>query len=301
MKKLLILSLFLLTFNSYAFDISLSYSPVTTALLKASVESGADVSFHKKAGEAMVKLVKGQADMAVVPLFLAVKLKNEGTDISVLNTLFGDMLFILNNTGKVKSIEDLKGNKVYIGKGSGPLNLFPKVLFEKAGVAGDVELVGSTAMQIAQLAATGKAKVLVLREPLVTMVMSKNEYVRKAINFQSEWKRHFGGRFIQAALVARNDFVKENPELIKSFQRKLLTADSWVRENPEESAAFFVKHTSRGKAGIIAESIKNMQPKTEVPDRAEVKSFISLLLEKFGDDVGGRMPNDDFIADAGLY
>ena len=58
MKKLLILSLFLVTFNSYAFDISLSYSPVTTAILKASVESGANVSFHRKAGEAMVKLVK---------------------------------------------------------------------------------------------------------------------------------------------------------------------------------------------------------------------------------------------------
>jgi len=295
MKKLTILLTLLLSFNCYAFSVSVSHSPVTAAVLKASLDSGADLSFHSKAGEALVKLVKKQADMAIVPLFLAAKLKNEGVDIAVTNALFGDMLFILNNDGKVKKFEDIKGRKVYVGKGNGPLNLFPKMLIKKAGLVDDVELIGSTAMQIAQLAATGKARVAVLREPLVTKVMSKNEYIRKAVNFQTEWKRVYGDRFIQAALVVRRDFAKENPELIKSFQKKLAVADEWVRAEPYEAAEFFVSHSKRGNAKLISKAIKSMQPRVEIVDKGEVMRFMALLLENFGKDVGGKMPGDDFV------
>jgi NitT/TauT family transport system substrate-binding protein len=295
MKILTFLAVFLMSISGYAFDISISTSPVNAALLKASKEMGANVSFHSKASDALVKLVKKQVDMAVVPLFLAAKLKNDGQDISVVNTLFGDMLFVLNNNGKVNELDDLKGKKLYIGKGNGPLNLFPKILIQKAGLGRDVELVGSTAAQIAQLAASGKAEAAVLREPLVTMVMSKNEYQRRAINFQSEWKKQFGGRLIQAALVARQDFIKNNPDVLKAFQSKVAVADEWVRAEPKKAAELFVNASGRGKAKIVAKSIKSMQPRIETPDRQEVMDFIALLLQFFGKHVGGKMPNDDFV------
>lgn len=292
MKYAVIICAMLMSLNVHAFSITVSNSPVGTAVLKAAADSGAEVSFHSKASDAMVKLVKKQADMAVIPLFLAVKMMNDGTDIAVSNLLFGDMLFILNNNGKVKSLEDLKGKKVYLGKGSGPLNLFPRMLFEKAGIMDGIELVGSTAPQIAQLAASGRAKVAVLREPMVTMVMSKNEYVKRAVNFQTEWEKHFGGRFIQAALVVDRQFAAENPETVREYQDKLKAANLWTSENPEGAAEFFASQIPGAKKKIIAASLKSMKPSVEVPDSGELNNFIRLITEYFKDQVGGKVPEN---------
>lgn len=295
MKKLILFLILLVSVDAFALKISVSSSPVTVAIVKAVVDSNKELSFHNNAGEAMVKIVKGQVDMAVMPLFLATKLKNEGVDVYITHILFGEMLFFLNNTGKIQSMNDLKGHKIYVGKGNGPLNLFPKMLIEKAGIIDDVEMVGSTASQIAQLTASGRAKVSVLREPLVTMVMSKNEYVKKAINFQTEWQKLFDCRLIQAALVVRKDFLENHPEEVNEFYKNLETADKWVHSNPEKAAKLFSDNSRKGKFKVIRKAIKTMNPRIEIPERVEVKKFIQLLLDHHGKQMGNKMPPDDFI------
>lgn len=296
MKKYIVSALIFLTFGAHAFSISLSTSPVNAAVLKAAKDSGAEVTFHNQAEEAMVKLLKNQVDMAVIPLFLAVKLKNQGVDIAVTNVLFADMLFILNNDGTVKKLSDLKGKTVYLGQGTGPLNLFPHMLFKKAGLSDDIKTSGASAVQIAQLTATGKASVSVLREPLVSMVMSKNEYVKKAVNFQTEWEKYFGSRFIQAALVVKSDFARAEPTVMKDFQKKLKDADSWVRSDSSAAASLFASVTGKGNIKITKKAIVSMQPRIEMPDKKEIFSYIALLLGEYKDELGGKMPSDDFVA-----
>ncbi len=139
------------------------------------------------------KLTSGEVDIAAIPTNLAATLyqkTNGGVKMLAVNTL--GVLYLMDSTGEIQSVEDLKGKTIYAsGEGSVPQYVFDYIL-KANGIdpEKDVTIEYKTEhSELAALAISADAPICVLPEPFVTQVKTKNEQIHTALNLTEEWKK----------------------------------------------------------------------------------------------------------------
>lgn len=256
------------------------------------------------ADEVTPKLVKGEVDIAAVPANLASVLYQNldgGMEVLAINTL--GVLYLVENGERVTSIEDLRGKKIYAsGKNNTPEYALNYVL-EGNGIdpATDVTIEWKSEHTecLAALMAEEDA-IAMLPQPFVTTAQMKSESVRVALDLTAEWDKlqtesKTPSTLVTGVVVARKDFVEQNPEAVENFMEHYQTSVAFVNSKVEDAAALV------GQYDIVpAKVAQKAIPACNITfiEGSEMKNklsgYLEVLFAQNPKSVGGALPGDDF-------
>ncbi|MGN0469134.1 MAG: ABC transporter substrate-binding protein [Acutalibacteraceae bacterium] len=162
----------------------------------------------------------GAVDIAACPLNLAANLyKKTGGKIQMLGINTLGVLYVMTNGEEINSLKDLKDKTIYAtGQGATPEYIIDYIL-DKNGLKDSVkvEYLSEHSELMTKLVA-GEVKIAVLPEPFVSVATSKNENVKSVISLSDEWKKiDSDTRLAMGCVIARTDFINENPEKVAQF------------------------------------------------------------------------------------
>ena len=246
-------------------------------------------------------VVSGECAIAALPTNLAAKLykkSEEKVQLLALNTL--GVLYVLDTTGTVNTIADLKGKTVYVpGSGSNP-EYITLALLNGAGLTVGTDVFVDTntysspdALQGALVA--GQVEVAILPEPKVSAVTASAQNVKIAIDLTAEWERLYGeNTLVQGCLVINKDFADANPAEVKKFLEDYKASVDFISAGSDEAITMIVEAGILPKAAIAKKALPNCNICCISGDA--MKAAIGVFYEKiFALDptsIGGSLPND---------
>ena len=243
--------------------------------------------------------VQGAVDIAAVPGNLAAILHNR-MDVRALAIVTLGVLHVVDATGEVHSIEDLRGRTIFVsGQGATPEFALNYVLRQNGLTPGEDVFVDFRAehTEIAALLQTGVAEIALLPEPFVSTVLVQVDGLRVALDLSAEWdavQPDYG--LIMSVVVARREFIEENPEAVAIFLEEYAGSVEFVNTNIAEAADVAALFDIIPNPAIAAQAI----PRTNIvfitgeEMRRNLEGFYRVLYEAEPQSIGGEMPDTTF-------
>jgi len=257
-------------------------------------------SISAAADEITPKLVKGEIDIAALPANLASVLYNrtEG-EIRVLavNTL--GVMYIAERGSSIASVQDLAGKTIYTaGKGSVPEYALNYILTANGLIPGEDVQIEFKAEHSECLSAllSDESAAAMLPQPFITTAMTKAEDMRVALDLTEEWdKLNSGSAMITGVVVARNEFIEENPDAVEEFLGDYAESVEFTNANVTEAAALV------GKYDIVpAQVAEKAIPECNIvcisgeAMLGMLPGYLEALYEQAPEAVGGKLPDAEF-------
>lgn len=253
------------------------------------------------ADEITPSLLQGKLDIASIPVNLAANLNNKkpgAFTLLAVNTL--GVIYIVEKGGEtVQTLADLKGKTIYAtGRGSTPeYNL--TYLLKQAGLTLGEDVTvewKSEPAEVVALMSQQEAAVAMLPQPFVTVAQNQVQGLRIALNLTQEWDAlQLDSRMITSGIVARTEFVNENPEAVENFLKEFAASAQYANEFVPETAALI------GELGIVKAPIAekalpycNIVCLTGAEMQEALAAYLQVLFELNPVSVGGALPNDAF-------
>lgn len=255
------------------------------------------------------KLVSGDFDIAALPTNAAATLYNKTNGkIKLLALNTGCVLYILEKGDTIKSISDLKGKTVYVsGQGSTPEFVLDYLLEEnglKVGTDVNLDFTYSTHNDLVAFAAGGNADVVLLPEPAVTALISKNPDMRVALSINDVWAdtvkdTGYSGTEIAMGCVAVNsEFADAHPDAVKTFlsEYEKSIKDICSTENIDKSSEVIAKVGIVAAAGVAKSALPRCNIIFEDGEemQTKVEGFYKVLFDALPNSVGGKLPDENF-------
>ncbi len=269
---------------------------------QAADDSNSNYSFRivGSPDEIVAALTNGDANVAAIPTNLAAKLykKTDGEIVMIAINTFGS-LYILENGNSINSLSDLKGKTIYAtGQGANPQYILEFMLKESGLKIGkDVNIVyKSEHAELAALMASGEVDIAMLPEPFVSTVLSKNQDIRVALDFNEEWQQLTGSSLTMGCVVANKSYVEENQQTIAELLSDLSTSIDYANSNIGETAELCAKHGIIDSAVIAKQAIPNCGLTFISGEAMEpaVEGYYSMLLAADPASIGGALPEKEF-------
>ena len=249
-------------------------------------------------------LAKGELDIAAIPANVSSVLYNNnsaGFQVLAINTL--GVLYIVESGNTVQSMEDLRGKTIYAsGKGATPEYALNYILSANGiDPTADVtiEWKSEHAECLSALLAQENA-IAMLPQPFVTTAQTKSDQIRVALDLTQEWDALQKGNETPSALitgvvVARREFVEQNPDAVSAFLDHYKTSVEYVNSNTDGAAQMV------GQYGIVtAEVAKKALPACNITFiegkemQEKLSGYLAVLFEQNPRSIGGALPGDDF-------
>ncbi len=249
-------------------------------------------------------LAKGELDIAAMPANVSSVLYNNnsaGFQVLAINTL--GVLYIVESGNTVQSMEDLRGKTIYAsGKGATPEYALNYILSANGiDPTADVtiEWKSEHAECLSALMAQENA-IAMLPQPFVTTAQTKSDQIRVALDLTQEWDTLQEGNETPSALitgvvVARREFVEQNPGAVSAFLDHYKTSVEYVNSNTDEAAQLV------GQYGIVtAEVAEKALPACNITFiegkemQEKLSGYLAVLFEQNPRSIGGALPGDDF-------
>lgn len=200
-------------------------------------ENGVDVkiSMFTTDDEINAALVSGQLDGANVATHTALRLKAEGTPITIITVLdqSNEADAILAKTGT--KVADLKGKKVAFEKGTTSDLLLNAALKANGMTIADVDAQNIPAADVGAALVSGKVDVGVTYEPYITAVLKDNKdygivYAAKEIP-----------GIISDVFVVRDEVIKKKPGQIEALLKSLGKSIEYYNSNATDAQGIIDK------------------------------------------------------------
>ena len=268
------------------------------AEIKADRSYAYDVEYYSDPQEVGPLLIKGEVDIAALPLNMAANLykKTDGKiKMLAINTL--GVLHMLSKDDSIKSVADLKGKTVYSsGQGATPEYIVNYILRKNGLEPGkDVTIEYKTAHnELATLAVEGSVDICILPEPFASKVLAKNESYKRVLDLTAEWGKVSSAKLAQGCLVARADYIEQNPEIIKEFMSFYEASVNFVNNENNAGAVFLAKNGYFDTPQLAADTIPNCNIvfiTGEEMKKTATENF-TVLFEANPASVGGEIPAD---------
>lgn len=268
------------------------------AEIKADRSYAYDVEYYSDPQEVGPLLIKGEVDIAALPLNMAANLykKTDGKiKMLAINTL--GVLHVLSKDDSIKSVADLKGKTVYSsGQGATPEYIVNYILRKNGLEPGkDVTIEYKTAHnELATLAVEGSVDICILPEPFASKVLAKNESYKRVLDLTAEWGKVSSAKLSQGCLVARADYIEQNPEIIKEFMSFYEASVNFVNNENNAGAVFLAKNGYFDTPQLAADTIPNCNIvfiTGEEMKKTATENF-TVLFEANPASVGGEIPAD---------
>ena len=278
---------------------------IGAAKLLADSDSGAgsryDYVIAADNSELVAGLTGGTLDIATVASNVALNLYNKtdgGVQILALGTL--GVLHILESGGKtgINSVDDLVGKTIWsAGQGANPEYILRYILRENGiDPDRDVTILFADASEITQKLMTGEAEVAMLPVPAATAAVIKGEgKLRAALDVTELWNElDTGSDLVMTAVVARTQFIRENPEAVKTFLADYKASIEFVTGSVDEAAELIAGYGITPNAAIAKQAIPQCHL-TYIAGRdmaPVISGYYEILWQADPASVGGALPDD---------
>ena len=278
---------------------------VGAAKLMADSEAGAtsntyEVEVFTANDQVAAGLTNGEIDIAAVASNVAANLYNK-TDGGIQRLAVSGLgvLYILENGESVHTMADLAGRTLYAtGQGANPEYVLNYLLTENGVDPADVDIQWVTADEITTLMVSGEAALCMLPVPAATAVQLKNADVREALDLSAEWDNlQNGSHLTMTTIVARTDFIQENPQAVENFLADYQASVDYVNGDPAAAAELVAGYGIAANAQIAEAAI----PKCALvfitgPSsmRSAIQGYYEVLYQANPDSIGGGIPDDAF-------
>ena len=247
------------------------------------------------------KLISGEADFAVVPSNLAIKVYNKGAAYQYAGSTVWGVLYLAAADDSIKTWADLKGKTiVLIGRGLTP-DLTLRYLLTKNGLTPDTDVTFeyvAGATELAPMFLSGKAAIALLPEPMLTQVLTKKPETKVVFDIQAEWKKATGSddSYPQTAVLVKKEVADSYPELTKAFLDKLAESVEFANTDPQTVGAYMEERSDSLKAPVVAKAIPNcnLMYKDAAEAKAALETYYTELMNFGADNIGGKMPDEAF-------
>ncbi len=243
-------------------------------------------------------ILNGELDIAAVPTNLASTLYNKSkgkVQLLALNTL--GVLYIMEKGNTINSIKDLEGKKIYSsGQAATPQYALDYVL-KANNINCEVEYFATHA-ELATKALTGEADIILIPEPQVSTILSKNSDFRIAVDFNAAWDEACDNKalFSMGCLVVNKEFAQNNPKAVEKFLEEYTASVKFVNENPKEGAKLVAENGIVPSEAIAEKAIPNCKMVTISGDEMKTKTetYLKILFDSEPKSIGGALPGEDF-------
>lgn len=246
-------------------------------------------------------LASGQIDIAAVPANLASVIYNKtegGIKILAINNL--GVLNIVERGETVSSIADLAGKTVYAtGQGATPEYTL-RHLLNANGIDPDKDLTiqfcADTTEALSYIS-QDEAAIAMLPQPFVTAALAQVEGLRVAMDLNDAWAELDNGcDIVTGVIVARSEFVENNPEAVEIFLSEYEDSMVYAMENTSDNAALIEKYGIVAKAAVAEKAFPgcHLNLKTGEDMKASMSGYLQVLFDENPQAVGGALPTDDF-------
>jgi NitT/TauT family transport system substrate-binding protein len=260
-------------------------------------EEGLDAQFLNAAGGliAIQQVASGQSEFALSPSDGLIALRAKGTPVRYFYNWQTHVIFSVAVPAEspIRGVADLKGKQIGVqGMGSAAVP-YAKAVVRSAGLdpAGDVTLI---AVGIAAQAAAA-----LQQKRVDALALWDTEYA--AMEFLGLKFRFFGHPKVQhlsgGGLLARDDYIRANPDVIRGFGRGFARGNVFCFENPEAAIKSYWKNypearpkgkddaaAMREAVHVFRAAMKNLSRDDKADKRwghfaeAEVQQYIDFLL-----------------------
>mgnify|MGYP002675178910 FL=1 len=241
------------------------------------------------------QLISGDMDMAALPTNAISTLynKTEGK-ITVLGVNALGVLYVLENGDRINSVADLEGKTILASGQGSTAEYVLNYILEQNGVSAEI-FWASEHSEAATLALSGEYDIVMLPEPFVTTVTTKNGSFRVALDLTREWEALGGGELTMGGIAVRTEFLEAHPDAVKAFVKEYANSVAFTNAQPADAAKLIAKYE------IAAEEIaKNAIPRCNIVwlhgenYKAKLENFLGIVYKANPAGIGGKMPGDDF-------
>ncbi len=273
-------------------------------LMKAAKEDGGSLDYNIKLAasndEIVAKITNKEADIVAVATNLASTLYNKtngGIKVLAVNTL--GVLNVVAKGVEINSIADLKGKTVYsTGQGANPEYILNKILEAnnlKAGEDVKIEFVSQPAELIAKIVPQTEA-IVIAPQPVATTITVQDKNAKIVINLNDEWNKLGDKKLVMGCIIARSEYIEENPEAIEAFLKDYEASIKAVSEDIDGTASACEEFGIIPKAAIAKKAIPycNIVFEAGQEMKSDLSAYLEFLFNANPKSVGGKLPADDF-------
>ena len=247
-------------------------------------------------------LMGEKTDFAIAPTNLAANLYSKGIPYTLVSVNTHGNLFMVTSL-EIDSWDDIKGKTVYmIGQGLVPDLIF-RYLAKENGIDPDQDITitylgGST--EIAPAFLSGKAEIIIMPEPVLSVVSTKDVPFTVLFDFQEEYAKATGieGGYPQSGLLVRNTLIETQPAVVKAFIEQLEASNTWVNENLDTAAVYMQDLDLGIPAPVAVKAIPGLNIRFEsiADSKAGLEQMFTILFNAAPESIGGVLPDEAFYA-----
>lgn len=291
-------------------DFMVLSGPTGVGAAKLMADNEAAESYDKVAASSTVEadnqavssaLINGDVDIAAVATNVAANLYNQSegaVQVLAVNTL--GVLYILEKGDTVTSMADLAGKTVYAtGEGANPEYVLNYLLTENGVDPAGVDIQWMTAQEVTAQMVSSEDGICMLPVPAATALMIQDSGVREALSLSEEWSTVSDGELAMGCIVARTDYIEENPQGVEAFLSAYEDSIAYMSDpdNLEDAAELVAQYNITANANIAKAAIPqcNLVCLTGDEMKSVLEAYYQVLFDADPTSIGGALP------DASLY
>lgn len=250
----------------------LCYLPtVLTKQLGNFKKAGIDVKLvdFKGGSQSLMAVIGGSADVVSGYYDHTVQLaaKDQYLTAFVVYDQFPGLVLVVapGQTGKIKSVKDLKGKKVGVSAPGSSTDFFLKFQLAQAGLPTDSAAVIGVGLGGTAIAAMeqGNIDAAVLLDPAVTILQAKYKDLDILTDTRSrkDTRAVFGGDYPGGAFYARQDWLAQHPKEAQAMTNAVVNTLHWIHSHtPEEIMAKMPPALIGHDTALYLAALKNTMP-----------------------------------------
>lgn len=250
--------------------------------------------------EIVAKISNKEADIAAVATNLASVLYNKtngGIKVLAINTL--GVLNVVTKGVEIASIKDLKGKTVYsTGQGANPEYILSNILTNnglKMGEDVKVEFV-SQPTELVSKVVTQKEAIVIAPQPVATAITVKDKDAKIAINLNDEWDKFNETKLVMGCIIARTEFIEQNPDAIEVFLKDYEKSIKAVNEDIDTTATYCEEFGIVTPAAVAKKAIPycNIVFQRDDELKTNLSAYLQFLFKANPKSIGAKLPDENF-------
>ena len=313
---ILIISISLLQFGCNGISNDSSEKPIQIATLKGpsamgmvkmidslyqNENSNIEIKIYNEPIQVRKLMLEKEVDFAVLPTTMAAILYNKKVPYQLAAIPVWGTLYLFGKDTTIHNWNDLKGKRINLmAKGMTPDVLFKQLLI-KNGLNPETDVILDysfpTHIELANAVAADQVDLAVISEPLVSLVMQKNDQVFSIFDLNEEWQKVYNNIPIaQTALMVNIDFAKNNRSTFNKILKSYNRSTEWTNNNITEAAKLIVKYNILPNTEVAENSISrsNLKFTEAYLVKYQIIEYLNVFYEQNPKIIGSKIPDDNF-------
>ena len=228
-------------------------------------------------------LIKGEAEIAVLPTISAANLYNKGVRLEMAGCPIWGTLYLVSRTGSSDSTIHI------FGRGTTP-DILTRHYLSNEGQQPPLNYVFQTAGEITQGLMAKKINRAVVSEPFLSIALRKDTTLRIIADLNRTETSEMG--FAQTAIVLTPDMSA----LRDTLNALLAESCRFANERPEEAIRILEEKRLFAPGMLTPEAIRRcrLDYKSSQEAQAEIDTFLRLIFQYEPKAIGGKLPDARF-------